>query len=218
MKSETYLEINLEDFQIKIIEESKYGIAGEIWSSAYLLSSLLIAEKSRKLMKNKIVLEVGSGTGICGLFASLSGAKKVYLTDREDNLGVLIKNYELNKNIILENNCEVSILPLDWNYSPHFKKITDKIDIIIASDIIYHGMNYDKIVNLLKYFSNKNNEILLAFTNRLSSSLEFFCILDSESEKNNWKIKKVGYDFLNLNEEILEKIKFSELYSLKYLN
>lgn len=225
-----------EDYKIKIYENNKFGVAGEIWNSAFLLSSLMISKKCKKLMENKTILEIGSGTGICGLFASLASAKKVYLTDREDNLEILYKNYEINKKLISANNCEISIKAVDWNYPPSFKNIEDKIDLIIASDIIYHGLNYNKIIDLMKFFSQNKNinlnsnrkldlkdtknisntEILLAFTNRLGSSLEFFDILDLEKEA--WEIRNLNIQSLELGEEIIEKVKYSQMFSLKYLN
>jgi len=226
-------EINLnENFSIRIIENQKFGVAGEVWNSAYLLSSLMISNKCQRIMKNKTILEIGSGTGICGLFASLAGAKKVYLTDREDNLKILHENFELNKTEILNKNCEIAIKALDWNYSPSFKNIEDKIDLIFASDIVYHGLNFNKIIELLKYFSKNNNinhpknsddrkniglntEVILAFTSRLGSSLEFFNII--EENKTEWDLKKLNFEFLEFEEDILDKIKYSELFSIKYL-
>jgi protein N-lysine methyltransferase METTL21A len=224
MISNTLKEIKLnEEYSIKINENSKFGIAGEIWSSAYLLSSLIISEKCQKLMKNKTILEIGSGTGICGLFACLAGAKKVYLTDREDNLEILYKNFELNKSQIDEKKCNVEIKSLDWNYFPSVKNISDKIDLIIASDIIYHGMNYQKILELMRFFSQNKNinskfsntEILLAFTNRLSSSFEFFDIIDLEKE--HWEIKKLNNENFYFDEDIIQKTQYSSLFYLKYL-
>jgi 16S rRNA G527 N7-methylase RsmG len=226
-------EINLnENFSIRIIENQKFGVAGEVWNSAYLLSSLMISNKCQRIMKNKTILEIGSGTGICGLFASLSGAKKVYLTDREDNLKILHENFELNKTEIHNKNCEIAIKALDWNYSPSFKNIEDKIDLLIASDIVYHGLNFNKIIELIKYFSKNNNinhaknsddmkniglntEVILAFTSRLGSSLEFFNII--EENKTDWDLKKLNFEFLEFEEDILDKIKYSDLFSLKYL-
>jgi len=230
--------INLNaEFTIRIIENTKLGLAGEVWNSAYLLSSLLTSKKCERIMKNKTILEIGSGTGICGIFASLSGAKKVYLTDREDNLNILHENFELNKIEIVDKNCDIAIKALDWNYSPSYRNIEDKIDLIIASDIIYHGLNYNKIIDLIKFFSMNNNvknvdkkqfsssnnkdrielntEVILAFTSRLGSSLEFFDII--EENKSDWDLKKLNYDFIDFEVDILEKIKYSELFSLRYL-
>lgn len=223
-------EINLnEDFSIKIYENENFGVAGEVWNSAYLLSTLLVSKKCQRIMKNKTILEIGSGTGICGIFACLSGAKKVYLTDREDNLKILHENFQLNKTVIKDKNCDIAIKVLDWNYCPSFKNIEDNIDLIIASDIVYHGMNYNKIIELIKYFSDRSNkkfshesnnddlntEIILAFTSRLGSSLEFFDII--EENKASWDLKRLNFDFLDFDEEISEKIKYSEIFSLRYL-
>lgn len=223
------------DFSIRIMENLKFGVAGEVWNSAYLLSSLITSKKCERIMKNKTILEIGSGTGICGIFASLSGAKKVYLTDREDNLNILHESFQLNKIEIANKNCEIVIKSLDWNYAPSFKNIEDKIDLIIASDIVYHGLNYNNIVELIKYFSKNKNikinnnkpqninqdklesntEVILAFTSRLGSSLEFFDLI--EANKADWDLRKLNFDFIEFEHEVLEKIIYSELFSLKYL-
>lgn len=187
----------INNHSLKIAQDEKtYGYAGKIWDCAYVFSNFISSEKVRKLLKNKAILEVGSGTGLCGLIAACAESKKVYLTDRIENLNILQKNFELNKDSL---NSEVCITDLNWNYIVDFKKITEGIDIIIASDIIYHGVNYESIINLFDYFSTTKTDILLAYNDRISSSLQFFDILE---EGGKWVIKR-------LKTEIIEEEDFS---------
>jgi predicted nicotinamide N-methyase len=44
---------------------------------------------AEELLRDKVCLELGSGTGIVGIAASLFDAKKVYLTDLPEYLAIL---------------------------------------------------------------------------------------------------------------------------------
>ena len=171
--------------ELIITEDKKFGYAGEIWNCARVLSEFMCSNKIRKMFKDKTVLEIGSGTGYCGLTAALLGTTTVYLTDREENLEIIEKNYNNNK----ERLSSVIITPLNWNNIVDYKNIKENIDIIIASDIIYHGVNSTNIIKTFDYFSNMTTDIILAYNIRLD--VDFFEIL---SESNKWSIKKFPDD------------------------
>ena len=194
---ESYKTITINDISMDIYENLSLGVAGEIWKCGLGFSSFISSEKSKKYFKNKIVLEVGSGTGVCGLFAASIESKKVYLTDREMNLGLLKKNLEMNKEVV--GKCEVIITTLDWNYTHEFKNLKEKFDIIIASEIIYHGLNYSNQVKLLDHFTDKNTEILLGYYHRLASGYEFFNILENQEK---WEIKKLPTEMIDIEYRI----------------
>lgn len=181
--------VNINDYSLNIYHDNSQGYAGIIWDCAYVFSSFLSSEKSKKYFKNKVVLEIGSGTGLCGLIVACLEPKRVYLTDKEENLKFLERNVENNKDKI---NCDIVITSLDWNYIIDFKKIKESFDIIIASDIIYHGVNFSNILQLLDHFSTLTTQILLSYNHRINSSFEFF---DKLEEK--WKIKKLPEYMIN---------------------
>ncbi|OAF71464.1 hypothetical protein A3Q56_00757 [Intoshia linei] len=87
--------------------------------------------------KDKIILELGCGTGIVGLFLA-KHAKQVYLSD------VMFKDYEYTKkiydNIKLNKVKNVSSVQIEWGRIT--KKLVDfiesnEINVVIASDIFY---------------------------------------------------------------------------------
>jgi predicted nicotinamide N-methyase len=179
------LTYTIRDLSILISEDEKnYGYAGKVWECASVFSSFISSDKARKLFKNKSVIEIGSGTGFCGLVVSQLGAKKVILSDRELNLPILEKNIQINKQNF--NGCDVNVFTVDWNYIHEYKRIKEQYDIIIASDIIYQGVNFLSIVNLLDFLSNTSTEILIGYNHRLASGYEFFEILDQQGK---WKVK-----------------------------
>jgi predicted nicotinamide N-methyase len=185
--------------ELIITEDKKYGYAGEIWNCAKVLSEFITSDKIKKMFKDKIVLEIGSGTGYCGLTAASLNTKTVYLTDREENLPIIEKNYNLNRDKL----SSVIIKPLNWNNIVDYKSITEKIDIIIASDIIYHGVNCSNIIKTFDYFSNLTTDIILSYNIRLD--VDFFDIL---TESNKWSIKEFPNDlYLSNNGVVLFYIK-----------
>jgi len=167
--------------------------------------------KCKKRLKNKVVLEIGSGTGLCGIVAALCGAKKVYLTDREEALHVIQMNFEANKQALI--NCEIVVVPLNWNNINDLANIKDKIDVILGSEIIYHGINYKNIINTIDYFSDKNTDILMSYKHRTSSSCDFFNILDDNKIK--WSVKVLSKDYLEENE--IETVDDTCVFLLKNL-
>ena len=179
---ESYKTFTINDISMDIYENLSLGVAGEIWKCGLGFSSFISSEKSKKYFKNKIVLEVGSGTGVCGLFAASIESKKVYLTDREMNLGLLKKNLEMNKEVV--GKCEVIITTLDWNYTQ---------------------------VKLLDHFTDKNTEILLGYYHRLASGYEFFNILENqekwEIKKLPTEMIDIEYRINNFSIFLIKKIK-----------
>lgn len=77
--------------EIAIAQDLTLSHAGTVWDGAltmvyYWNKNTKIAEE---LLRDKVCLELGSGTGIVGIAASLFDAKKVYLTDLPEYLAIL---------------------------------------------------------------------------------------------------------------------------------
>lgn len=57
------------------------GTGGTIWASAGLLTRYLLHHREELRVADAAIIELGSGTGIVGLFAAALGARQVLLTD-----------------------------------------------------------------------------------------------------------------------------------------
>uniref|UniRef100_A0A8R1HZJ7 Uncharacterized protein n=1 Tax=Caenorhabditis japonica TaxID=281687 RepID=A0A8R1HZJ7_CAEJA len=88
------------------------------------------------------VLELGSGTGVCGIALAALGAE-VILTDLPDRLSLLDKNVEANRDLV-GNRAKTEVL--DWTNG----KIPDGIDIVLAVDCVYYNSTISPLINLLK--------------------------------------------------------------------
>ena len=95
-----------------------------LWNSAIVLSRLLV--HNRDLLKDKTVLEMGAGVGLCGIVAARY-AKEVCLSDFSDELCMNMKvNVGFNSGGELINgeggtispSCRCEVRHLDWNNYP----------------------------------------------------------------------------------------------------
>lgn len=67
-----------------------------VWPAAHALISYLEEQKSELCLTSLSVVELGSGTGACGLAAAGLGAKRVLVTDKSSLLPTLAHNIRLN--------------------------------------------------------------------------------------------------------------------------
>jgi len=109
------------------------------------------------------VLELGSGTGICGLAMAMLGAK-VILSDTPDLIELITQNVKRNEQH-LEGSIE-QIVSLDWsNEHTTMKFISDQhnscLDFIIAADAIFHERAIIPLVATLKKLLVLNPDVLI---------------------------------------------------------
>ena len=105
-------------------------------------------------LKNRTILELGSGTGLVGLCCDKLGAPKVYLTDyHESVLKNVVINVELNQSSAAVS--KLDFIQIAQHYQPPEKNSSNndnnntatalssweghgkKFDIVIASDLLY---------------------------------------------------------------------------------
>ena len=191
--------------KLVINQNSEYKYAGEVWDAALVLIYFLINKKSEIVinLKDKIILELGAGTGILGLTTGLLEAKKVVLTDKGGCTTLIKENYELNKNLF-NDNFECEIKELDWLIEEDKKNIDDKFDYIIGSDLVWNPKLREGLANTIKYFLNskENTQAILSFQIRDKEIQNFFNLF----QKDKYIIEKLPdnlYDENFFSEDII---------------
>ena len=102
--------------------------------------------KNAEVFKDKIVLDIGCGTGILSIFAARAGAKHVYgieFADIADYAKEIIKKINLSDKItIFKSKVEETTLPVD------------KVDIIISEWMGYFLL-YESMLDTVLYARDK---------------------------------------------------------------
>ncbi|XP_014225897.1 methyltransferase-like protein 22 [Trichogramma pretiosum] len=109
----------------------------QIWRGALLLADYVLSHP--ELFRDRHVLELGSGVGLDGIVAS-SLAREVCCTDIDCGTGILElieRNFKRNSELVKAkvSVCELDFLNADW--CPKLRSKLDKIDVIMAADVIY---------------------------------------------------------------------------------
>ncbi|GJQ14826.1 hypothetical protein GpartN1_g6617.t1 [Galdieria partita] len=125
------------------------------WPSSFILSKYI--EMHPRLVRNKCVLELGTGIGLPGLVSAAIGAHKVYFADKRENRmaqHLLERNIEKNG---LQSVCQW--YPVNWGdcYPLEMENPIDKLDIVIGSDLFYDPKQMESLVmtiaSILRYHS-----------------------------------------------------------------
>ena len=163
--------------EVKIKEKCDADYAMITWPAAPILSQFIVDNKS--LFTGKRVLELGSGTGLCGIVAALIGAK-VILTDSHSvraKSDLLDLNVRSNGIIIaLDDTIEdpdpksLHICPLTWGRFTGVFFMIPTVDIIIASDCFYDPEDFEDILMTLAYFMTRNPETVFYTTYHVRNS------------------------------------------------
>ena len=154
------------------------GLGCVVWPASVLLSKLLSNDKfySNVLhlnVQNKLVVELGTGTGLPSIIAALNGARKVVATDRYDIIEKCTK-----KNILGTTNDvpNLSAETLDWD-TDGAKSLIDTHgtpDIIIGADLIYHESAFKPLADTLFALSGKDTQIIITGKQRYKELNEKF--------------------------------------------
>lgn len=151
-----------------------------------------IVKKNPNDFKNKVILDVGGGTGILSMFAALAGAKKVYCIEITD---MASKARELIKKNNFENIIEVIEKPMDEVV------LNEKVDVIISEWMgvaLFHEGMFEIVARARDKYLKPNGKMYPSTGNL------YFGLY---SEKNKWNRKMSDYvknkNKYNLNLESL---------------
>ena len=162
---------------------ASYGLY--LWPSAPVLAWYLWLRQDD--LKDKNILELGSGTALPGLLCAKFGAAKVYLTDDAWQPNTLKNIQEAVKiNGLVDNNKRLQVKGLSWgDYTEELFDITEnKLDFVIGSDLFFDPTVFEPLLVTISFLleSHPQTEVLIAVQERSNDwTIEEFLI--------KWKLR-----------------------------
>eukprot|EP01120_Amphizonella_sp_Union-15-10_P010387 TRINITY_DN4141_c0_g1_i1.p1 TRINITY_DN4141_c0_g1~~TRINITY_DN4141_c0_g1_i1.p1 ORF type:complete len:252 (-),score=37.52 TRINITY_DN4141_c0_g1_i1:12-710(-) len=149
-----------------------YDLTGQVvWPAAHIMCRFII--QNQETLRGAKVLELGSGTGLCGILASrFSGS--VTLTDHDP---VVLKLLETNVTDLRNNasgNC--SATKLFWGKEKHLSNFTPfGYDIVIGSDIVFWQSGIEPMLHTVNRLLSKREDakLILSYKVRALNSERF---------------------------------------------
>lgn len=208
MNSRTFI---LDDNSNKImtIEQNlDYGYAGEVWDGSLVFIHFLIKNKEKftDVFKNKTVLDLGAGTGVCGILSTIYQPQHVVITDIEKAIELIERNIKSNNHMISEGS-KVEALPLNWNDLDQISNLKVKFnsfDCILCCEVVWNPTLFDVLIDTISAFFEKGKtKIIFAYTYRKSEEKLFFANLQVKLKVNLKTFPKQDYDENYYSDEIM---------------
>ncbi|KAG8586462.1 hypothetical protein GDO81_005384 [Engystomops pustulosus] len=160
-----------------IIQESIEGYGGVIWPAAKALCYFLEENQDEFDLRDKKVLEIGSGTGLVSIVACVLGAH-VIATDLPSTLGNLRFNLSRNTKGRCLHIPEARELIWGHDLQRNFQNAC-VFDYILAADVVYHHTCLDDLLYTMKYLCQPNTQLIWANKFRFNTDLEFLSDFNS---------------------------------------
>ncbi|KAM9860529.1 uncharacterized protein mettl21ca [Aulostomus maculatus] len=155
-----------------IIEEGLDSFAGMIWPAALALCQYLDTHRQQLSLLDKAVLEVGAGTGLLSIVASLLGAW-VTATDLPEALGMLRCNLSRNTRGRCRHTPQVAALTWGYDLERTYPTSVYRYDYVLAADVVYHHDFLDELLATMKHFCKPGTTLIWANKVRFESDLTF---------------------------------------------
>ncbi|KAM9341875.1 S-adenosylmethionine-dependent methyltransferase domain-containing protein [Pholidichthys leucotaenia] len=156
------------------IRESLDTYGSLIWPGAIALCQFLENNQQQVNLMDKAVLEIGAGTGLLSIVASLLGAW-VTATDLPDILSNLAFNLMRNTKGRARYTPHVSALCWGQNLDRDFPYSLFHYDYVLAADVVYHHNYLDELLQTMHHFCRPGSRTTLLWANkiRFQSDLKF---------------------------------------------
>ncbi|XP_032058437.1 protein-lysine methyltransferase METTL21E-like [Aythya fuligula] len=157
--------------EIRITEATDcYGAV--VWPSALVLCYFLETNSKQYNLVDKNVIEIGAGTGLVSIVASLLGAL-VTATDLPELLGNLQHN--VLQNTKLKSKHRPCVKELSWgiDLEKNFPRASCHFDYIMAADVVYHHPFLDELLLTFDHLCKNDTVILWAMKFRLDKENQF---------------------------------------------
>lgn len=155
--------------------DGENSTGGRVWHSAPILCEWLADHRQSAVVGHR-VLDLGSGTGACGLYAAGLGAKSVVLSDGSESLLELLQcNARANEARI--GSSEVSVCHLQFGCDAHALP-AGPIHLVLGSDIIYDAASHAALCRTLSALMLRDRpRVILATMPRSRTRLADDCSL-----------------------------------------
>ncbi|KAJ7667700.1 putative methyltransferase-domain-containing protein [Mycena polygramma] len=160
---------------VDLMLDASPGCGGVAWPAGEVLARYLVKQGPNNL-KNKQILELGSGTGLVGLVAAKLGGT-VRLTDQAPLLNIMRDNVAINK---LSSLCTVTEL----NWGEPISTEIPRPDVVLAADCVYFEPAFPLLVGTLCELVDEDTEVLFCFKKRRKADRRFFALL---KKKFKWE-------------------------------
>nr|XP_033474080.1 S-adenosylmethionine-dependent methyltransferase domain-containing protein [Epinephelus lanceolatus] len=156
------------------IRESMDTFGALIWPGAIALSQFLENNQQQVNLMDKAVLEIGAGTGLLSIVASLLGAW-VTATDLPDILPNLTFNLMRNTKGRSRYTPQVAALTWAQDLKRDFPYLSYNYDYVLAADVIYPHGCLEELLETMLYFCRPGSQTTLLLANkiRFESDLKF---------------------------------------------
>uniref|UniRef100_A0A8C3MWP3 Uncharacterized protein n=1 Tax=Geospiza parvula TaxID=87175 RepID=A0A8C3MWP3_GEOPR len=157
--------------EIRITEATDcYGAV--VWPSALVLCYFLETHSKQCNLVDKNVIEIGAGTGLVSIVASLLGAF-VTATDLPELLGNL--QYNILQNTKQKCKHQPCVKELSWgiDLEKNFPRSSCHFDYIMAADVVYHHPFLDELLLTFDHLCKNDTVILWAMKFRLENENRF---------------------------------------------
>ncbi|XP_044285520.1 protein-lysine methyltransferase METTL21E-like [Varanus komodoensis] len=162
---------NFVGHKIKITEATdSYGAV--VWPSALVLCHFLETNVKSYAMADKSVIEIGAGTGLLSIVASILGAR-VISTDLPELLGNL--QYNIRRNTKMKCLHEPQVKELLWgiDLEKNFPRSLCQFDYILAADVVYDHPYLEELLLTFEHLCTEKTMIIWAMRFRLKKDNQF---------------------------------------------
>ena len=177
------------DYSGLVVEQQKsLGKGGLCWDAAFILAEHLIsAGNHNSISKHDAILELGAGTGLCGLLLATEVSCHVEITDLPSLLPLMQRNVALNFDTVddlskkdqqvlygsehssSKGTCEARIL--EWGPQPASSK---KYNIILGADVVASLYDPVALAETIHQLSLPDATVYISYKGRLDGPHERF--------------------------------------------
>ncbi|XP_056876422.1 uncharacterized protein LOC130518093 [Takifugu flavidus] len=155
-----------------VIQESIDYFGAVMWPGALALCSFLDNNRQMVDVRGKEVLELGAGTGLVTIVASLLGAS-VTATDLPEVLSNLKANVMRNTRGRCRHTPQVAALIWGHDLETTYPTSVYRYDYVLAADVVYHHDFLNELLDTMKHFCRPGTTLIWANKVRFEGDLKF---------------------------------------------